>query len=442
MNRFLTLILVFATFFSNAQVNLAEKIYEKVNDAVVRIYSYSPGNKIQGQGSGVILKSKGWIITNAHVAATGNFLYAEHHGNFIELDSFIVKDIQSDIMVIRIKKIAGTDYLKGIPDITVFDSDKIKTGQRIYTIGSPLDFENTISEGIVSGIRRSGHDSLFKYLQISAPISEGSSGGAVLDAKGRLLGITTSVILGKAVQNINFAIPINKVFEVVEQAAGNNHEPLPFDSCFKKAYEEMEIRHYAHALFYFMQAATFNRGSENDQQLLNYMIGRCFLNLNEPDSAIAYLETAVSTSAKKYCYYYLGKAWMQKKYYENSQKAFRNSISADTNYVDAYNGMVLLYIRQNQLLSAAEWLGKAVEVDKESPSPETMYLTARVFFMSGKYNDAIEILTDLIKWKPNYADAILFLATVYREKGETDKSLILQQRAFEIKPELQYIPGE
>lgn len=434
MIRCLVFLLFFVTSITVAQVHLPEKIYRKTNDAVVRIYTSGRDNKLTGQGSGVILKSKRWIITNAHVAEKGNYLFAEHLGTMFELDSFIVKNEEEDILVIRIKEGDGSDALKDIPDLKIFDSDKVKTGQRIYTIGSPLDFENTISEGIISGIRRSGHDSLSKYLQISAPISEGSSGGAVLDAKGRLIGITTSVVTGRTVQNINFAIPINKVLEVVEQSKVVDNDPLLYDKYYKKAIEEMEIHHYDHALVYFKNAAGLSHGSENEQNNLRYMIGRCYLSNNEPDSAIIYLQSAIAPPIRKYCYYYLGRAWMQKKNYKNAEIAFRNSIHADTNFVDAYNGMVSLYIRQNQLLKASTWLLRAAKVERANP--ETFYLTAKVFYLSGKYDDAIETLTDLVKWKPNYADAIFLLSEIYMEKGETDKSFILQQRAFKLKPEL------
>lgn len=434
MMRFFCLLFILSSSVASAQVHLAEKVYKNANDAVVRIYTSGRNNKLVGQGSGVILKSKRWIVTNAHVAGTGNYLFAEHQGTLFELDSIIVKDTEADILVIRIREMDGTDALEDIPDLKVFDSDKVKTGQRIYTIGSPLDFENTISEGIISGIRRSGHDSLSTYLQISAPISEGSSGGAVLDAKGRLIGITTSVVTGHVVQNINFAIPINKVFEVVEQSRVVDDDPLLYDRYYKKAFEEMEIHHYDHALSYFRKAAGLNHGDENDKNNLRYMIGRCYLNISETDSAITYLQSAISPPIKKYCYYYLGKAWIQKRNYKNAEIAFRNSIHADNNFVDAYNGMALLYIKQHQLLKASEWLLRAAKVERANP--ETIYLTAKAFYISGKYDDAIETLTDLIKWKPYYADAIYLLAEIYMEKGETDKSFILQQRAFKLKPEL------
>ena len=109
MIRCLICFLVFITTVATAQLNRAEKIYEKVNDAVVRIYASNANNRMEGQGSGVILKSKRWIITNAHVAGNSKVLYAEHNGVFFELDSFIVKDDEADIMVIRIKKSSGTD---------------------------------------------------------------------------------------------------------------------------------------------------------------------------------------------------------------------------------------------------------------------------------------------------------------------------------------------
>ncbi len=429
-----TLLLLTLCNYNYAQ-SCGEKVYSKVNPAVVRIYSYGTNGNMEGQGSGVILKSKRCVITNAHVAGSGKVLYAEHNGTFFELDSFIVNDNESDLMIISIRKNKTDDDLKKIPDLKIFDTDKIKTGQRVYAIGSPLGFENTISEGIISGIRKAGFDTTFKYLQISAPISPGSSGGAVVDAKGRLLGISTSVMAGEAVQNINFAIPMNKVLEVAKNGGKKIKALPPYDTCYIKAYEEIDMRHYGHALGYFQMAAQ-QAPSVNDKRNLHYMIGQCYLNLQEPDSSISYLESATDIPAKKYVYYYLGKAWMMKKNYGRAENAFQVSISVDSNFVDAYNGMALLCLKQNQLKNTAGWLIKSTRI--KNLYPETFYLEARLNFKMGDYDEAIKILEDLIVWKPDYADAIYYLSMIYLEKGNTDKSFTLQQRAFELKPELRY----
>ena len=108
-------------------------------------------------------------------------------------------------MNVAVLKIEAT----GLPTIPLGDSDRVKVGQRVIAIGNPLGvFEYTVSDGIISAIRLddSPEAKLKKLLQITAPVSHGSSGGLLLDLSGQEIGITFAIIeLG---QNLNFAIPI------------------------------------------------------------------------------------------------------------------------------------------------------------------------------------------------------------------------------------------
>jgi len=88
--------------------------------------------------------------------------------------------------------------------LSVGDSDSVRVGERVIAIGSPLSLETTVSDGIVSAIRKQADGTIF---QITAPISPGSSGGVLLDTTGRAIGVTTAYIAEG--QNLNFAVPIN-----------------------------------------------------------------------------------------------------------------------------------------------------------------------------------------------------------------------------------------
>ena len=113
----------------------------------------------------------------------------------------LASDKDRDVAVI---KAHGNDFRT----LTLGDSDRLQVGEEVVAIGNPLSLESTVSNGIVSAIR-TVEDEGGKFVQITAPISPGSSGGPLFNMAGEVVGITTSHIKGG--ENLNFAIPINDV---------------------------------------------------------------------------------------------------------------------------------------------------------------------------------------------------------------------------------------
>jgi S1-C subfamily serine protease len=138
--------------------------------------------------------------------------------------------------------------------IKIGNSDNLKIGQRVYAIGSPLGFENTISEGIISGLRN--YDVLQRdFIQITASISSGSSGGAVVNDKGELIGIST--LTAKEGQNINFAIPINDVMKVKTDSYKKENAYKNFE-LFYKGNNAVKKGNYSDAIRYYTEFIKIN----------------------------------------------------------------------------------------------------------------------------------------------------------------------------------------
>ena len=197
-------LLLACTQNNDNQTLSTEKIYKNVSDAVVVIHSYDSNNELSSQGSGVVINDKGYVVTNYHVLGDNDRLEIIHNKEIVPYADLMGIDVEKDILILKIQD-------KKFPSIKIGDSKTLTIGQRVYAIGSPLGFENTISEGIISGLRNddeTGRD----FIQITASISPGSSGGAVINDKGELIGISTLTI--KEGQNLNFAIPINDVLNV------------------------------------------------------------------------------------------------------------------------------------------------------------------------------------------------------------------------------------
>jgi hypothetical protein len=186
--------------FSQQDLN-PEQIYEKVNNAVVIVLAYNEDNKLMNQGSGVVVTDKGIIITNYHVMKNASKVNIMHGDMVIKNVKIVGGNEENDVLFLLIKN-------DSLSVIETPDSLDVRIGQKIYAIGSPLGYENSISEGIVSGYRK--FDTI-NLIQITASISPGSSGGAVVNSKGQLIGISTYTVTKG--QNINFAIPVKEIFK-------------------------------------------------------------------------------------------------------------------------------------------------------------------------------------------------------------------------------------
>jgi hypothetical protein len=181
---------------------------------VLVVASDSSGSKIS-QGSGFIVSPDGKVATNFHVIkGCSSAIVKFTDGAFYRVAGVLATDPGKDIAVLKIEASA-----KEFPFLVVADSDQVQVGEHVVAIGSPLALleltgntdistESTVSDGIISGKRNwEGHGII--VLQTTAPISHGSSGGALLNMQGQVLGIT-SMMMGEG-QNINFVIPAKYV---------------------------------------------------------------------------------------------------------------------------------------------------------------------------------------------------------------------------------------
>ncbi|MGA7916872.1 MAG: trypsin-like peptidase domain-containing protein [Candidatus Acidiferrales bacterium] len=163
------------------------------------VMSDKDGNAI-AQGTGFFVSKDGLIVTNYHVIAEGNSAVVKLPGGaFYVVDGVVASDKARDVAVIKAR---GQNF----QTLTLGNSDRVQIGEDVVAIGNPLSLESTVSNGIVSGIRAVKEEG-GNFLQVTAPISPGSSGGPLFNMAGEVIGITTSYLEGG--ENLNFAIPIN-----------------------------------------------------------------------------------------------------------------------------------------------------------------------------------------------------------------------------------------
>jgi S1-C subfamily serine protease len=182
---------------------------DKIKEIAKKAESVLMVNVDKGSGSAFIVGDGRTALTNFHVVEGKNLAIcnADNQLDSGYLYEVIKTDETNDLAVIRSKY----DMYVSYNPLTLGDSDKVETGDTVIAIGSPLGFKNTVSDGIVSGFRVING---IEYIQITAPISPGSSGGALFNMDGEVIGITTATVIEG--QNLNLAIPINKAKELLK----------------------------------------------------------------------------------------------------------------------------------------------------------------------------------------------------------------------------------
>ncbi|HBH37208.1 MAG TPA: serine protease [Curvibacter sp.] len=186
----------------------AQEVYQAVASSVWGVATFDESNRAIGTGSAVVT-GPGQLITNCHVLGKAKALVVRKE-NVTYGAKLLHADVQRDLCLLKVDNFSATQ-------VEVAPLSQIKVGSKAYAIGNPRGFEQTISEGLVSGIRRNDKDEI-EFIQTSAAISPGSSGGGLFDDQGRLIGVTTLGFLEKA-QNLNFAVPGQWIAEVPARAA-------------------------------------------------------------------------------------------------------------------------------------------------------------------------------------------------------------------------------
>lgn len=177
-----------------------QDLIEDTKEATVTIYTFDEYGSPSGEGSGFFIDEKGTCLTNYHVldGATKAILKTSE-GTEFEIDSVLISNKKKDIIKFNIKNPDQNRfaYLR-------FANSDLKQGDKVYNVSSPVGLEQTVSDGIVSALRSDSHGEI---VQVTAPISPGSSGSAIVDEKGDVIAIAT--FLHKGGQNLNFGVKLS-----------------------------------------------------------------------------------------------------------------------------------------------------------------------------------------------------------------------------------------
>jgi S1-C subfamily serine protease len=190
-----------------------------VGPAVVSVHvgrQRDSGDVAVGSGSGVIVTPDGYLLTNQHVVQrAGSVAISLTNGDHVEA-RVIAADASTDLAVLHART-------SGLPAVSLFRPASARVGQLVVAIGNPFGFEATVSAGVISAhgrtLRGSDGRLIEGVVQHTAPLNPGNSGGPLVDARGRIVGINTAIIA--AAQGIGFAVPAATAEWVVSEVLTN-----------------------------------------------------------------------------------------------------------------------------------------------------------------------------------------------------------------------------
>lgn len=307
------------------------------------------------QGSGVVLNSEGYIATNYHVIKGADRIDIKHYTKEIKNAEIYLKDEEKDILILKID-----DNI--FAPVSIGKTSLLKEGQRVYAIGSPEGYENSISEGIISGFRNDDNNS--RLIQMTTPITDGSSGGAVVNGYGELIGLSMS---GQHEGNIYFAVPVDDIIKLMGSdftfnegstavdylaegnSANDNHnykdaefyytkhlEKFSNDitAYFKRGYARAKLKEYKKAISDFSEA--IKNDSENSDAY--FYRANCYYSLREFEASAKDYSSAIEINPDYAVFYYnRGFAYYKLKMFAEAIKDWQNAIDLNANYDSELN---------------------------------------------------------------------------------------------------------
>lgn len=182
----------------------AETLFQQVSPSIWVVNAMNAQGKTISAGSAVVI-GPGRLVTNCHVLAHARS-FTLRQGKVSLPGKLEFPDVERDLCQVRVEGLTA-------PAVTIAPSRNLRVGQKVFTLGAPSALEETISDGLLSALRLDAEGKL-RFLQISAPISSGSSGGGLFNDKGQLIGITTAMLAGTTLQNLSFAVPAEWIWEL------------------------------------------------------------------------------------------------------------------------------------------------------------------------------------------------------------------------------------
>jgi tetratricopeptide (TPR) repeat protein len=409
-----------------------EEIFKAASPAVVRIDVRDRESKLIGQGSGFLISEDGLIATNCHViegADSAQVVFPDNSKYTVEGVATYVNAV--DLAVL---KIPGSQF----PVLALADDDLPDIGSKVYAIGNPRGLTNTLSDGLVSGLRLVSDE--FSLIQTSTPISSGSSGGPLLSCNGKVLGLTTAIIQGG--QNLNLAVPVRALKDAITKRGELQHLASVGAATLKaknaqrleEVWAAIHKKDFTHAsqltsqlkdaqkdsAHYWFAVAFIQSEVGEQQQALDawqtslkidpnnstafFNLGCACQALERTTEAIAAYNSALALNPKFVsALNNRGVAYVSLKDYHKALESYKAAVEIDPGHAKAHAGMGLAYLNLHQFDSAVQSLRTAISFDLNDSASYS--LLGRSHFGLKDYGEALIALRAALHLNPNDVSA-------------------------------------
>jgi len=394
----------------------AVDLYNKVNPAVVVIQAEEESGELSGVGSGFIINKDGTIVTNYHVVQGATRLRIKlSDGTSLLVNSLIGFDRDKDLALLRVS-------VANPPVIEIEREGRVPTiGEKVYAIGNPVGLQSTLSEGLVSGVRQ--EPPWGDLIQTTAPIGQGSSGGPLLNEKGKAIGVIVFLVRGG--QNLNFAIPTAAILGLVAKGPS----PTPLAGLPETEDRKVSKEQVAAAA---VLAITQGRASEGyliAEDLIRkwpdfgrawYAKGYALQEMGENVQAVEALNRALNLSPQlNGAYFPLGLALFKLTRYEEAIEAFENSNRYSVGATTYFN-IGLSYLRLDKKRRAIENFEEAVRLKPDFADAHHMICAS--YMAMGNANTAVIMCERAIRYDARHVEARYLLGLAYLQLRQYEKA--------------------
>lgn len=416
-----------------------QTLFAKAVPAVVRIEMLATDYTQRGQGSGFVVSPEGMIVTNHHVMHRGmRGLVRFGEVKALPVVTVLAQDEEKDLAVIMVD---GVD----LPFLEVLPEDqKPPVGARAFAIGSPIGYTNTFSEGSVSGLRENDNRS---EIQTTAEIGPGSSGGPLLDARGRVIGVNT--ILrgvqqgGVVVKSLNFAVASKEVHVILKKAReakaklASRPAQKPLDA---QSMADMGEAYEMVAAGKWMNAASLadslrKKNPENVQVLL--LKGLVDMRLNFPDEAMKTYEALIRLDPNgAEGHIGLGITYVKKKMWKEAADALGKAVALSGEDASAQKALGQALTNLSRKDEALKAYKEAVRLDDKDP--EAWMLLGEAYMDQDLFGAAEEAMKSVLRINPHNPMAYAYMGMAAFKAGRLNDAMQAAEAALKLQPGLPY----
>jgi tetratricopeptide (TPR) repeat protein len=429
--KFVLLIFVFLVISPSivvAQDELPELV-KRIKPSAVAIETFDARGEKLSRGSGFFI-AQDRVVTNRHVIENAH--KAEIHsftGAIYPVKGVIAIDAEGDLALLRVDAPAAQ-----VRPLSL-ERTSPQEGESVVVIGNPLGLEGSVSNGIVSAVR--DIPTFGRIIQITAPISPGSSGSPVVNMLGQVIGVATLQVTGG--QSVNFAIPSARISQLQDGPLLSLSELVASSGRNKRA---RAVQYFRDGLSFLSKddcekaLPYFEKAIESDSNYAEAwaQTGFCREKLGRHAEAIEASRKAVSLRPSAESYFNLGLAHYYLKQYREAAENYRNSIRLDPfNAADAHYALGLVYRDWGRGDEEIQAYKQAIKLKPDYVSAYER-LGSR-YLRSKKYPEAIETYKQITSLKPGDANAPNNMGEAYYEMGLTSDAVEAFKQAIRLKPD-------